>query len=110
MSKVVCNACGLESIHPPTICLSIVRGKLHTANSQIEAMQKIVEAARGMSKHMSDRHELSSCCLDVTPTPAYLLQKALEDFDARCAENLKCECQCHEAGVGMGARCGCCQA
>ena len=49
---------------------------------QIRAAEPVIGAARLMVKHQQDRHELSSCCHDVTPTNAYLLERALKEWDA----------------------------
>lgn len=56
--------------------------KFRNAELQIDGMKKVIEAARAMSEHMKDRHELSSCCHDFAPTPAYLLEQALKALDA----------------------------
>lgn len=49
--------------------------------------------AMQMVKHMKDRHELSTCCHDVTPTPAYNLEQAVEGLNRvlSITEKRKCE-------------------
>lgn len=54
---------------------------LDSAKLQIRAAEPVIGAARLMVKHQADRHELSSCCHDVTPTSAYLLARALKEWD-----------------------------
>lgn len=43
----------------------------------LEKYRNLIDAGWVMVNHQKDRHELSSCCNDVTPTPAYLLELAL---------------------------------
>lgn len=45
------------------------------------AFGNLLLAVTAMIKHQEDRHELGSCCKDVTPTPAYLLKEALNDLN-----------------------------
>lgn len=72
---------------------------------QIRAAEPVIGAARLMVKHQADRHELSSCCNDVTPTNAYLLRRALAEWDTwqkTNIENRKCKCVWLDGGhVGM---------
>lgn len=56
----------------------------------------LVDAARAMVKHQRDRHELSSCCHDVTPTPTYLLEKALGDMTEKRVSEPAERCYCAE--------------
>lgn len=64
---------------------------------QIHAAGPVIGAARLMVKHQEDRHELSSCCHDATPTNAYLLKQALAEWDATQSHVSTCTCLACEA-------------
>ncbi len=64
---------------------------------QIHAAEPVIGAARLMVKHQEDRHELSSCCHDATPTNAYLLKQALAEWDATQSHVSTCTCLACEA-------------
>ena len=51
--------------------------ELAALRAEAEKLRGVVEAAKVMSQHMINCHELSSCCHDFTPSPAYLLEQAL---------------------------------
>jgi hypothetical protein len=80
-----CRACkqplknGIE--HQVSDCAQALDRALEAARLQIRAMEPVVGAARLMVRHQED-HELGSCCHDVTPTNAYLLKRALLEWDA----------------------------
>lgn len=54
---------------------------LQSANLQVESFKTLERAARLMVKHQQDKHEFSTCCRDVTPSVAYILQSALDELD-----------------------------
>lgn len=54
------------------------------AQDRVRAMENVASAARNMSKHQKEHHELSSCCGDVIPgaNAAYALERTIQALDA----------------------------
>lgn len=96
-----CRCCG-----DPLVCPK----RFEDMNRLIRAAEPVIGAARLMVKHQQDRHELSSCCHDVTPTNAYLLERALKEWDAtqNPTTDLKrnCEVSCQLLGACGSVPCG----
>lgn len=87
----------------------------HSAGTRITELEtqleELREAALAMVKHMKDRHELSTCCHDVTPTPAYVLERAISCLEQThpsgepCMERLPCKW--HKEQPALKRKCEC---